>query len=132
MSARPPRRTDWSGIAIYASVQGALFGALAIGYGAISHDAGEQFAGLLLLATGLLCVWYSRRRRPGGKAGPLRRPSFRLRRPPRRPLAVWLWVVAGWCAVGLSAIATTPAVEVGSILAVWGCIFAVAIVEMRS
>jgi len=44
-----------------------------------------------------------------------------------------LWLGgAGWCAVGLSAIATTPAVEVGAILAVWGCIFAVAIVEMRS
>ena len=119
-------------LAIYASVRGVLFGALAISYGAISHNAGEQFAGLLLLATGLLAAWYSRRRRPKGAPGPLRRPSSRLRRPPRRPLAMWLWVVAGWCAVGLSAIATTPAVEVGSILAVWGCIFAVAIVEMRS
>ena len=132
MSARPPRRPDWNGIAIYASVQGVLFGALAIGYGAISHDAGELFAGLLLLGTGLLCGWYSRRRRSNGAPGPLRRPSFQLRRPPRRPLAMWLWVLAAWCAVGLSAIATTPAVEVGSILAVWGCIFAVAIVEMRS
>jgi hypothetical protein len=45
---------------------------------------------------------------------------------------MWLWLVAAWCAVGLSAIATTPAVEVGSILAVWGCIFAAAIVEMRT
>ena len=92
---------------------------------------GEQFAGLLLLATGLLCAWCSRRRRPRGAPGPLRRPSFGLRRPARCPLAMWLWVVAGWCAVGLSAIATTPGIEVASILAVWGCIFAVAIVEMR-
>ena len=131
MSARPPRRPDWNGIAIYASVQGVLFGALAIGYGAISHNRGEQFGGLLLLATGLLCAWYSRRRRPQGAPGPLRRPSFRLGRPPRRPLAMWLWVVAAWCAVGLSAITTTPGIEVASILAVWGCIFAVAIVEIR-
>jgi hypothetical protein len=42
----PPRRPDWSGIAVYASVQGVFFGLLAIGYGAISRDAGEQFAGL--------------------------------------------------------------------------------------
>jgi hypothetical protein len=132
VSARPPRRPHWNGIAVYASVQGVVFGLLAIGYGAISHDAGEQFAGLFLLTTGLLCAWYSRRRRPKDTPGPLRRPSFRFRRPPRRPLAMWLWVVAAWCAVGLSAIATSPAVEVGSILAVWGCIFAVAIVEIRS
>ena len=132
MSARPPRRPDWNGIAVYASVQGVLFGLLAIGYGAISHDAGEQFAGLLLLATGLLCAWYSRRRRPKGASGPLRRPSFRLSRPPRRPLAMWLWVVAASCAVALSAIAPTPAIGLGSILAVWGCIFMCAIVEMRS
>jgi hypothetical protein len=46
VSAPPPRRPDWSGIAIYASVQGVFFGLLAIGYGAISRDAGEQFAGL--------------------------------------------------------------------------------------
>jgi hypothetical protein len=132
MSARPPRRPDWNGIAIYAAVQGVLFGALAVGYGAISHNAGEQLAGLLLLATGLLCAWYSRRRRPKDAPGPLRRPSLRLSRPPRRPLAVWLWVVAGWCAVALSAIATTPAVEVGSIVALFVCLFAGAIVEMRS
>lgn len=131
MSARPPRRPDWNGIAIYASVQGVLFGALAIGYGAISHDAGEQFAGLLLLATGLLCAWYSRRRRAKGSPGPLWRPSFRFSRPPRRPLAVWLWVVAGWFALGLSAIATTSAVEIGSILTLFFCLFAGAIVEMR-
>ena len=43
-------------LAIYASVRGVLFGALAISYGAISHNAGEQFAGLLLLATGLLAA----------------------------------------------------------------------------
>jgi hypothetical protein len=132
VSAPPPRRPDWNGIAIYASVQCVLFGLLAIGYGAISHNGGEQFAGLLLLGTGLVWGWYSRRRRPKAAPGPLRRRSFRFRRPPRRPLAMWLWVVAGWCAVGLSAIATTPAVEVSSILAVCGCIFAVALVEMRS
>lgn len=131
MSARPPGRPDWNGIAIYASVQGVLLGALAIGYGAIRHDAGEEFAGLLLLVTGVLCAWYSRRRRAEGAPGPLRRASLRACRPPRRPLAVCLWVVAAWCAVALSAIATTPAVEVISILAVWGCIFAVAIVEIR-
>lgn len=115
VSARPPRRPDWNGIAIYASVQGVLFGALAIGYGAISHERGEQVGGLLLVVTGLVCAWYSRLRRAEGAPGPLRRPSFRLGRPRRRPLAI----------------ATTPGIEAASILAVWGCIFAVAIVEMR-
>ncbi len=131
MSTPPPRRPDWNGIAIYAAVQGVLVGVLAIGYGAISHNAGEEFAGLLLLGTGLLCAWYSQHRRPKGMPGPLRRPSLRIGRPPRRPPAVGLWDVAGWCAVGLGAIATTPAMEVGSILALFVCLFAGAILEMR-
>lgn len=131
MRVPPSRRPDWNGIAIYASVQGVLFGALTIGYGAIARGAGEEFAGLLLMAAGILCGWYSWRRRPAQGRSPLRMPPLRFSRPPRRPLAMWLWVVAAWCALALSAITTNPALGAGSIIAVWACIFMVAVIEMR-
>jgi hypothetical protein len=101
-------------------------------YGVAMGHPADDVGGTLLLLAGAGCGSYTWRRRPPGHAWGVHAFSgLRLGRPPKRPAAVWLWVVAAWIALFLFATAASAEAH-----AIWGgvacaCAILVAIVEMR-